>query len=715
MLNKAVILAGGFGRRLLPLTEKLPKPLLPLAGSTVYGVLLDRLKSFGFNEISVATMYKAEQIEAYPVSDLKLRFFRESSPLGTAGCVRNAAADFTESFLVVSGDTVCDFDFRRIMEKHVAKGAPVSVVCKRVSHPGEYGTVLTERGFVTDFVEKPSWKRTLTDLVNTGIYVVDPSVRAMIGEGEQDFAHDLFPALMTAKVPIACIEEEGYWCDVGDIQSYYECVFRYGGYPKNVRFGDTVVAEDALVEGCVLFDGAVVESGAAIYDSIICGNALIGSGAFVGSGCVIGDSTVVGEGAYISGNTLLKGGLTVEEGARIMKSIVFGEIRKRHIQNGRLSGRYGSYINGELCLALGGALSYTAGAGAAIGVMHDDGAESKALADSILCGARLYGGRAYDLEDGFASLCAYAAPEYGLAFSVMVRVKGNTVHLSIFDGDGLPPTHKEERAIEAALLRPVPTGVTAGQSIRLEREDRVKFRYASRLVDTVPDLSGLSLCVGEKNVASEFLYSVAEKRGASVEYGKGTDRDTFYISEDGFYAEAMLKGTTECGFWGLMALGAIMGGEVALPPLAPRFVETQVIKAGGKPIFYGDKGGREREAVYRSFWSYDANALILRVLLAAKATKTSLTELFLALPKQIVEYKTVRCDEECKAKAMERLAKKGSVGRCGEGVRLSYNTGSVVILPMEKGAFRLFAEAVSVEAAEELFYKAEKEIKEAEK
>jgi len=709
-----VILAGGYGKRLLPITETTPKPLLPLGNSTVYGTITSALTAQGFTDISVATMYKAKEIEAYPVKGAKLSFFRESTPLGTAGCVKNAAKGITESFLVVSGDTVCDFNFRQIMEKHKASGAPISIVCTRVSRPTEYGTVLVNGSTISAFVEKPSWKRTLTNLVNTGVYVVKPQVLDMIGEGEQDFAHDLFPKLLAAGMPLHCIEETGYWCDIGDVESYYRCCFRAAGDVKNVVFGDAGIAPDAAVEGCILFDGAVVEGGSAVYDSIICENTVIGSHSFVGGGCVIGGGTLVGDGAYISGGTALKAGLNVEKGARVMKSIVFGEIRKRHLDGGRISGRYGSYINGEFCLTLGGALSYTAGAGAAIGVMHTGSAESRALADSILCGIRLYGGRAYDLEDGFASLCAFAAPQYGLAYSVMVNVNGNKASISIYDGDGLPPTHKEERAIEAAISRPVPTTVTAGETVRLDREERVKFRYADALVNLIPDLSGCTLYVGDRNTASEFLYSVAEKRGAKVEYGKGADRDTFYVSEDGFYAEAMLKDGVECSYWGLLCLGAGLGGEVALPTSAPQFVEQAVLKAGGKPVFYGDAGGREREAAYRCLWSCDGNGLALRALYAGAVANKPLAQLYGDIPKQVVEIKTLRCDEDSKARTMEKLCTKGCGGRGGEGVMLKYASGSVVVVPLNGGGFRLFAEAVSTEAAEEIFDLTEKEINKAE-
>lgn len=711
MSKYAVVLAGGYGKRLLPITETTPKPLLPLGRGTVYGAAMDSLIKHGFTEISVTTMYKAEMIEAVRISGADLCFYRESVPLGTAGSVKSAASAFDDSFIVVSGDTVCDFDLRQLMEKHKKSGAAISVVCTRVNAPTEYGTVLVKDGYIERFVEKPSWQRTLTDLVNTGIYLIEPKALKYIGDGKQDFAGDVFPSLLSAGVPLHCIEAQGYWCDIGDIESYYRCCFRAAGGAKNVLFGRARQAPDCALEGCILFDGAVMESGSAAYGSIFCEGSALERHAFVGEGCVIGAGTLIGEGAYISGGTILKSGLTVEKGARIMKSVVFGEIRKRRLDGGRITGRYGSYINGELCLSLGGALSFTAGAGSAIGVMHGEGAEAKALADSVACGVRIYGGRAYDLEDGFESLCAFAAKEYALSFSVMVRVSGGTASISVYDGDGLPPTDKEERAIEAAVARPAPTAVSAGEVVFLEHDDRVKYRYALALTKLVPSLEGVKLEIKEKNAASEFLYAVCEKLGASVAYGVGGTEDAFYVSDDGLYAEATLKDGAECSFWGLVCVGATLGGETALPTLAPRFVEEAVTKNGGRAVFYGEADGRQREAAYRCFWTMDGNALSLRALYAAKKAKKELYEISAAAPKQVVESKTVRVNDEDKAKTINRLYEKGAAARGGEGVVLSYKAGSVVIVPQRYGGFRLFAEAVSTEAAEELFALTEKEIK----
>lgn len=712
MSKYAVVLAGGFGRRLLPITETTPKPLLPIGDGTVYGRLIDRLCEAGFEDISVATMYRAEQIEAYPTRARGIRFFRENMPLGTAGCVKNAARGLDDCFLVVSGDTVCDFDFKEIVKRHRSHGGLVSIVCKRVEHPGEYGTVLVRDGKVEAFVEKPTWRRTLTNLVNTGVYVLSPQVLDYIGEGQQDFATDLFPLLMKRGIELYCLEEKGYWCDIGDVESYYRCCFRLAGRGQNVLFGDSTVAENSAVEGCVLFNGAEVKGGAAAYGSILCENVSVGADAFVGKGCVIGSGTVIGDGAYIAGGTVLKAGLRIEKGTRVMKSVIFGEIRKRHIEGGKIRGRYGSFINGELCLRLGGALAYTAGAGSAVGVFGDGSAESKALADSLLCGVRIYGGRGCDMGQGFGALAAFSAVEYGLAYSVTVRVRGGIATITLFDGDGLAPTGKEERALEAALARPMPTAVSPGVTVTFDGDDAPKFRYAARLCHTVKSLEGASFYVGEKNPASEFLYSVAKKMGAEVDYGGGEDRDVYFVSEDGLYAEARLGADTDCGFWGLICV-AVKGaeGEVALPTLSPRFVEEAVSAAGCRAVFYGEATGRSREAAGRCFWSFDGNGLVLKAIESSLKLKKSPEELYNETPKRIIEYKTCECREEKKAETMDKIRREGDRGRGGEGVLLRYTKGSVTVVPLDSGGFRLFAEAVSNEAAQEIFAETERKLR----
>ena len=227
---KAVILAGGEGKRLKSVTGETPKPLVPLLGRSLMEHILLLLRRCGFTEICAAVRYRAEEIAAafgdgadYGVS---LCYRREDEPLGTAGAVKNCA-DFygDEDFLLISGDAACDFDLAALRRRHRESGAAATIALKRDASPLRFGLAVTDgRGEVRGFVEKPDWPGVVSDLVNTGIYVLSPRAMAYVPEGRPfDFARDLFPLLLRRGERIAGAEMEGYWCDVGTPQSYYRC------------------------------------------------------------------------------------------------------------------------------------------------------------------------------------------------------------------------------------------------------------------------------------------------------------------------------------------------------------------------------------------------------------------------------------------------------------------------------------------------------------
>ncbi len=701
----AVVLAGGFGKRLMPLTETLPKPLLPLGESTVLERVLEKLRDGGFTEAAVTTMYRAAQLESTVFSGIELTFYRESVPLGTAGGIKAAASGVDDNFAVVSGDVVFEFDLGDIYRQHCESGAVATVVCTRVAFPTEYGTVTARGGEIVAFEEKAPWACTRTDLVNTGIYIFSPEVLSYIGDGVQDIARDLIPTLLRQGKKVACIEEKGFWCDIGTPQSYYGCCFRYGK-GRNVLFGDATLEKGAFAEGALLFDGVSVAAGARLRDCIVCEQAHIGEGAYVGEGCIIGAGCDIGAGAYIASGTVLRAGLNVGKEAKVMKSVFFGELRRRNIENGRISGLYGSYISGELCLRLGGAL-VDAG-GSRVGVMHDGSPQAKLLAEFVAQGVRLYGGDSALLSDGFESLCAFAAVELRLRFTVLVKYSGGAASLCIYDGDGLVPTAAVTRQIEAWLGMPKAPQNTVGDSLVFEDEHSPRYLYAEALTKVVPSLEGARFFVGEKNGASEFLLAVAHKLGAQAEYGNGAG-DRFDVSEDGYYAEVATAVGGECSFWGLVCIaGMAAKGAVALPALAPGFVVEAMRRRGHAVVFFGNGG--ERGAAYRCFWSYDAVALCLMAVYASVTQKKSIAELDSMTPKRVIESQLVLCDEDKKAAAMARVAAVGDSGRGGEGVVLRYGRGTVLVVPQEIGAFRLFAEAVSAEAAAEIVIDARKKL-----
>src|SRR3954471_21870325 len=205
---KAVILAGGEGTRLRPLTSNQPKPMMPIANVPMMEHIVKLLARHGFDDIVVTVAFMASHIRTYfgdgSECGVRMRYATEESPLGTAGSVRNAMEELDETFLVVAGDALTDIDFGEVMKAHKASEAFASIALKRVENPVEFGIVITrEDGTIERFLEKPTWGEVFSDTINTGIYVLEPQIFEYIGAGEVvDFSGDVFPAVLTDAKPI---------------------------------------------------------------------------------------------------------------------------------------------------------------------------------------------------------------------------------------------------------------------------------------------------------------------------------------------------------------------------------------------------------------------------------------------------------------------------------------------------------------------------------
>lgn len=223
-------MAGGEGKRLKSVTGDTPKPMALLAGKPVLEHILNLLKQNGVSDACLTLRYRPELIRDYfgdgSRFGMRLAYHIETEPLGTAGGVR-ACAEFygDRDFLVISGDCACDFDLRALMEAHRRHRPSVTMALYPHEAPLPYGTVLTSRdGRVVSFIEKPDWERVVSDLVNTGVYIVSPDAMGFVPEDTPfDFAKDLFPALMSAGREIFGLPMEGYWCDIGTPRAYFQC------------------------------------------------------------------------------------------------------------------------------------------------------------------------------------------------------------------------------------------------------------------------------------------------------------------------------------------------------------------------------------------------------------------------------------------------------------------------------------------------------------
>jgi mannose-1-phosphate guanylyltransferase / phosphomannomutase len=228
---KAVVMAGGEGTRLRPLTSNQPKPMVPIVGKPCIEHILELLKRHGLEDVIVTVAFLPQAIRSYfgngESLGMNIEYSVEESPLGTAGSVRLASDRLDETFLVISGDALCDFDLTRLVEVHREKGAAVTIALKSVENPLEFGIVVTDSdGRVERFLEKPSWSQVFSDTINTGVYVIEPEVlRHVPTDRPYDFSKELFPLLLEMGRPVYGHVVEGYWQDVGDLTQYRQANF----------------------------------------------------------------------------------------------------------------------------------------------------------------------------------------------------------------------------------------------------------------------------------------------------------------------------------------------------------------------------------------------------------------------------------------------------------------------------------------------------------
>ncbi|HYV76488.1 MAG TPA: NDP-sugar synthase, partial [Streptosporangiaceae bacterium] len=384
---KAVVMAGGEGTRLRPMTANQPKPLLPVVNKPIMEHVLLLLKRHGFTETVVTVQFLASLVRNYfgdgEDVGMSLQYATEEMPLGTAGSVKNAEDELrADPFLVISGDALTDIDLSALVRYHKESGALVTVALTRVPNPLEFGIIIVdEDGRIQRFLEKPTWGQVFSDTVNTGIYVLEPSIFDYFEAGKPvDFSQDVFPQLLAKSDALFGFVAGGYWCDVGNIPEFLranhdllsgrvnlEPIGRDIGGGVYVESDDVEIAGNAQLYGpiflgeaakikdgvvihgpSVIRDDTIVDSRATVDRSVIWRNSYIGEraeirGAIIGRQCsikskamtfegtVIGDGTVVDEGAIVQPNVKIWPNKQIEAGATVTSSIIWGSQGRRAI------------------------------------------------------------------------------------------------------------------------------------------------------------------------------------------------------------------------------------------------------------------------------------------------------------------------------------------------------------------------------------------------
>ena len=346
---KAVVMAGGEGTRLRPLTSNQPKPMVPIVGKPCMEHILELLRFHGFDDVVVTVAFLPQAIRSYfgdgTNIGVDIQYSVEESPLGTAGSVRLASDVLDETFLVISGDALCDIDLKQIVDFHREKGAAVTIGLKSVENPLEFGIVVTDDdGKVERFLEKPSWGQVFSDTINTGIYVLEPEVLKHVpADRPYDFSKELFPLLLEMGRPIYGYVCEGYWQDIGNLDQYRQANFDALDEKVSLNVSGLKIRGDVWIgEGVEIDDVEGVEGPAFIGNyARISPEASVGPYSVLGpattlrergriarsvidASCYIGRSAVI-EGAIVGRNCDIRPHARIHEGVAIGDQVTIGD------------------------------------------------------------------------------------------------------------------------------------------------------------------------------------------------------------------------------------------------------------------------------------------------------------------------------------------------------------------------------------------------------
>jgi mannose-1-phosphate guanylyltransferase/phosphomannomutase len=508
---QAVIMAGGEGSRLRPLTCDRPKPMVPVMNRPVMEHTVNLLKKHGINQIAVTLQYMPMEIINYfgdgASFDAEIKYFIEDVPLGTAGSVKNAAKYLKETFIVVSGDALTDFDLTEAIKYHQSKNALATLVLTPVEIPLEYGVVITEKsGEIKRFLEKPGWGEVFSDTVNTGIYILEPEVLNYIPEGEKnDFSKDLFPLLLKENKPLFGVSLNGYWCDIGNLKQYQEAhlsvlegivdiiipgvqtgqniftgenckidpeavisgpvVFGSNCYigkgavigPYAV-IGDNCRIEDrASIKRSVLWNGVYIGQSAEVRGAVLCTKTAVRNGAMLYEGAVIGDKSVIEEHAKIKPDTKIWPGKIVEKNTVVESHLIWGAKACRGLFGADgIAGKVNANLTPECASKLGAVYGNMTGTEAKVFISSDHHKSTHMIKTAVQAGLMSVGIEVIEGGILVTPVHRYAVKSLGVKGGIHIKSSSfdpEIVHVNFFTADGAAISRDMERKIENQFER----------------------------------------------------------------------------------------------------------------------------------------------------------------------------------------------------------------------------------------------------------------------
>lgn len=707
-LHGGVIIAGGIGKRLLPLTARTPKPLLSVNGKTPLERNVNALVKAEIKNVAITTGYLGEETEKCVFDNngwltdgemgekISVTYYREKTPMGTSGMVFKILPFLEDDFFVLSGDVVFDFPLCEMMKFHKEKNSAVTIAAVKSYSPTEYGTIISKNGIITAFREKPSWKQVISTKINAGIYIIKRSVAEKYDFGFTDFASEFFPFLLSKRETLACFEPNGFWCDMGTVESYLSCNMHYSG-GENVMGDYISISPQSHIEGSVIMNGVKAGRGTKITSSVIA------EGASIGKNCILENATV-GPYALVCDNVIIKGGCVPEEAiVGAGKCIHSAKKQKELFSDSGLI--FLPDAESRTAFFIGKALQRIAKERKFF-LFHDGSNSAKSVYKALLGGIVSADGEAVSCDAGFLSLASFTAMKKS-AFSLFVEKspQKDGTDITIFDDFGLPLSREEQLGCEKNFV----IQESLEREIFASKDDAIKwdafYSYVLAKSQFEEDISETDIFLSN-TAPCRLLSKILKKKGGSYEFSQREEefinkKDCFFIDEGGTEAFCITKKGVRISKTELLSIAAIYypQNNVSLPEYSPTGLKDIIISNGGGYSTYNDEiKGRKKADGFYNF--NDGISIVLGVLCASALSKLSIDQMFETIPKLFFEERTVYIEGN-KGEIFERLSETSKDAEADE-LQKTFDTGRAVVVPQYQNAFKIFAEAVSFEAADEL-------------
>lgn len=749
-------MAGGKGSRLNPLTCNFPKPLSPLLGKPVLEYILDLLNNHNFDNATLTLMHQGNKIvdhfEKGFYKNLDLNFVFEEKPLGTAGSVKNAIPKSDSPFLIISGDAMCDFDLTKAMDFHIKNNSDATLIVKKVDDPREYGLVnINDENKIVGFLEKPSLAHCITDLANTGIYILSPKVLELINDSATvDFSNDIFPLMLEKGYNLFAYEDNGYWCDIGDFNSYIKCQqdmllgkvdFEFCGSKykdlflkedlptvqgeiepncyigKNVVIGEntkilsgTIIGDNVTIgDNCkinqsVILDGCFLADNVKCNHSIICNNVKIMKNSKIFEGCVLGDNVIINKDCTISLGSKIWTNKIIPANSTITKDVRYGNYNNIFCDDDGICGLTNIDITPEICCKIGSSVA-SLKTNAVIGVGGDFSNVSQCLKLAIISGILSSGARVWDfgqcVEPQFNFCVTRSEVDYG------IFIEGGTFsNIKLVEKGAMPLLRDTERNIEKGINRNDFKKVKSSDFSKTTNISSLNEMYILELFKSAKhSLEGLQVeveCKNPqiKNIFQRVIYSLGCKKGndIKIKFNSQGTKLSLYTNETGYVFMEKIIALVSVDYF-------LNGQDISISYKSPKTIDVVAQRYKRKVYRYfenpcGDKDKKAREKAINQPTFRDALMLGIKLLCFLNHNKLSLERALKLIPEFSVTNRFVAVENNPSSiiKTLNKQTKEIS-----EGVFIENEKGNILIKPIKSGkGIMVYSESVNSETSNEL-------------